>query len=189
MITLDRPTLTACALEDLTASALVVGVGTGPDGPVLLTDALPAEAATALEASFELLGVRGAEDEIHRLPGLGGVPVPLLVLAGVGGLDDDGEAADESLRRAAGAADYDAVVDGSVSRLRPVVLAAGTSIFGMLPLLPDAFFASMAVTIMGGLAFASVLTLLAVPVLYAILFRIRRPNAASAREIPSGATT
>ena len=93
------------------------------------------------------------------------------------------------LRRASGAADYDAVVDGSVSRLRPVVLAAGTTIFGMLPLLPDAFFASMAVTIMGGLAFASVLTLLAVPVLYAILFRIRRPNAASAREIPSGATT
>ncbi|MBN6751788.1 hypothetical protein, partial [Micrococcus luteus] len=38
MITLDRPTLTARALEDLTASALVVGVGTGPDGPVLLTD-------------------------------------------------------------------------------------------------------------------------------------------------------
>ncbi|MBD4582301.1 leucyl aminopeptidase, partial [Xanthomonas citri pv. citri] len=60
--------------------------------------------ATALEASFELLGVRGAEDEVHRLPGLGGVPVPLLVLAGVGGLDDDGEASDESLRRAAGAA-------------------------------------------------------------------------------------
>ena len=48
MITLDRPTLTARALEDLTASALVVGVGTGPDGPVLLTDALPAEAATPL---------------------------------------------------------------------------------------------------------------------------------------------
>ena len=67
VITLDRPTLTARALEDLTASALVVGVGTGPDGPVLLTDELPAEAATALEASFELLGVRGAEDEVHRL--------------------------------------------------------------------------------------------------------------------------
>ena len=43
----------------------------------------------------------------------------------------------------------------------------------MIPLLPDAFFASMAVTIMGGLAFASVLTLVAVPVLYALLFRIR----------------
>ena len=53
-----------------------------------------------------------------------------------------------------------------------MVLAAGTTIFGMIPLLPDAFFASMAVTIMGGLAFASVLTLVAVPVLYALFFRI-----------------
>ena len=75
-----------------------------------------------------------------------------------------------------GVADYKAVIDGSVSRLRPVVLAAGTTIFGMIPLLPDAFFASMAVTIMGGLAFASVLTLVAVPVLYALLFRIRPPK-------------
>ncbi|MFN3613807.1 MAG: efflux RND transporter permease subunit [Rubrimonas sp.] len=65
-----------------------------------------------------------------------------------------------------------AVVEASVSRLRPVVLAAGTTILGMIPLLPDAFFASMAVTIMGGLAFASVLTLVAVPVFYGLLFRI-----------------
>jgi len=65
------------------------------------------------------------------------------------------------------------VVDGSVSRLRPVVLAAGTTIMGMIPLLFDAFFASMAVTIMGGLAFASVLTLIAVPVIYALMFGIR----------------
>ncbi|MBN9890208.1 efflux RND transporter permease subunit [Salipiger abyssi] len=81
-------------------------------------------------------------------------------------------------QRADGKEDYRAVVEGSVSRLRPVVLAAGTTIFGMIPLLPDAFFASMAVTIMGGLAFASVLTLVAVPVLYALLFRIR-PSADS----------
>ena len=79
------------------------------------------------------------------------------------------------LQREEGSPDYKAVVDGSVSRLRPVVLAAGTTIFGMIPLLPDAFFASMAVTIMGGLAFASVLTLVAVPVLYALFFRIRPP--------------
>ena len=76
------------------------------------------------------------------------------------------------LQRSQGVPDYKAVIDGSVSRLRPVVLAAGTTIFGMIPLLPDAFFASMAVTIMGGLAFASVLTLVAVPVLYALFFRI-----------------
>jgi len=56
--------------------------------------------------------------------------------------------------------------------LRPVFLAAGTTILGMLPLLADAFFNSMAVTIMGGLAFASLLTLIAVPTLYAMLFHI-----------------
>ena len=76
-------------------------------------------------------------------------------------------------RIAAGEEGSAAVVGGSVSRLRPVVLAAGTTILGMLPLVGDAFFASMAVTIMGGLAFASVLTLLAVPVIYALMFGIR----------------
>ncbi|MBE0489428.1 MAG: efflux RND transporter permease subunit [Halomonas sp.] len=78
-------------------------------------------------------------------------------------------------RIAAGAQGVEAVVTGTVSRLRPVLLAAGTTIAGMIPLLADAFFASMAVTIMGGLAFASVLTLVVVPVIYALMFRIR-PN-------------
>jgi len=64
----------------------------------------------------------------------------------------------------------DAIVTACVSRLRPVVLAAGTTILGMIPLLSDAFFVSMAVTIMGGLAFASVLTLIAAPVLYRLFF-------------------
>ncbi|MCK6094952.1 leucyl aminopeptidase [Micrococcus sp. EYE_162] len=104
MIAQDRPSLTARTLEDVTASALVVGVGSGPDGPLLLTDALPAEAATALEASLELLGVRGGADEVHRLPGVGGSPVPLLVLVGVGPLDEEGGVSSEALRRAAGAA-------------------------------------------------------------------------------------
>ncbi|OAN90607.1 multidrug transporter AcrB [Marinobacter sp. EhC06] len=65
-----------------------------------------------------------------------------------------------------------ALVAACVSRLRPVLLAAGTTILGMLPLLTDAFFNSMAVTIMGGLAFASILTLIAVPVFYALFFNI-----------------
>ncbi len=65
----------------------------------------------------------------------------------------------------------DAIVQACVSRLRPVVLAAGTTILGMIPLLSDAFFVSMAVTIMGGLAFASILTLVAAPVLYRMFFR------------------
>jgi multidrug efflux pump subunit AcrB len=73
---------------------------------------------------------------------------------------------------------FGALVDASVSRLRPVVLAAGTTILGMVPLLRDAFFANMAVTIMGGLAFASVLTLVAVPVFYALFFTIRPPHEA-----------
>jgi multidrug efflux pump subunit AcrB len=63
------------------------------------------------------------------------------------------------------------IVEASTSRLRPVVLAAATTILGMLPLIWDAFFRSMAVTIMGGLAFASVLTLVAAPVFYYAFFR------------------
>ena len=73
------------------------------------------------------------------------------------------------LQRAADLPSGQAIVTASVSRLRPVVLAATTTILGMIPLLWDAFFASMAVTIMGGLAFASVLTLVAAPVFYATL--------------------
>ena len=68
---------------------------------------------------------------------------------------------------------YEAIIHASVSRIRPVFLAAGTTILGMLPLLNDAFFASMAVTIMGGLAFATILTLIAVPVFYALFFGIK----------------
>ncbi|WP_424930281.1 efflux RND transporter permease subunit [Amaricoccus tamworthensis] len=65
----------------------------------------------------------------------------------------------------------EAIVTASTSRLRPVFLAAATTILGMLPLLTDAFFQSMAATIMGGLAFASVLTLIAAPVFYFVMFR------------------
>jgi multidrug efflux pump subunit AcrB len=64
----------------------------------------------------------------------------------------------------------DAIVTASTSRLRPVILAAATTILGMIPLIWDAFFQSMAVTIMGGLAFASILTLVAAPVFYSVLF-------------------
>lgn len=65
----------------------------------------------------------------------------------------------------------EAIVSASTSRLRPVFLAAATTILGMLPLLSDAFFQSMAATIMGGLAFASILTLIAAPVLYYVFFK------------------
>jgi multidrug efflux pump subunit AcrB len=72
---------------------------------------------------------------------------------------------------------FDAIVDSSVSRLRPVAMAAVTTILGMIPLLQDAFFVAMAVTIMAGLAFATALTLIVVPVLYAIFFRAPYPEA------------
>ena len=77
---------------------------------------------------------------------------------------------------ASGKAPYQAVVDSGVSRLIPVSMAAMTTILGMLPLLQDAFFIAMAVTIMFGLGFATVLTLIVVPVLYTIFFKIPYGN-------------
>ena len=68
---------------------------------------------------------------------------------------------------------YTAILDSGVSRMRPVVLAAATTILGLIPLLPDVFFVNMAITMMAGLGFATVLTLLIVPTLYAILFGIK----------------
>jgi len=67
-----------------------------------------------------------------------------------------------------------AIIEASASRLRPVVMAAGTTVLGMVPLLFDPFFANMAVTIMGGLGFATLLTLLAVPCLYLLFMRVKR---------------
>lgn len=70
---------------------------------------------------------------------------------------------------------YEAVVHSAISRVRPVSMAAITTILGMIPLVFDAFFGSMAVTIMAGLGFATVLTLIVVPVMFAILFKIKSP--------------
>jgi multidrug efflux pump subunit AcrB len=67
----------------------------------------------------------------------------------------------------------DAVLESGVSRLQPVMMAALTTMMGMLPLFGDAFFVAMAVTIVFGLGFASILTLVFVPVLYATFFNIR----------------
>ena len=63
-----------------------------------------------------------------------------------------------------------AIIESGVSRLRPVAMAAATTALGMIPLLLDAFFIAMAVTIIGGLIFATVLTMIVVPTLYALFF-------------------
>jgi multidrug efflux pump subunit AcrB len=68
---------------------------------------------------------------------------------------------------------FQAIVDAAISRARPVIMAAGTTVLGMLPLLKDNFFVSMAVAIMVGLTFATVLTLIVVPTLYMLLYRVR----------------
>ena len=66
-----------------------------------------------------------------------------------------------------------AVMDASVSRMRPVCMAAVTTVLGMMPLVIDPFFQGMAVTVMGGLTFATVLTLILVPVFYVIFYRVK----------------
>ncbi|WP_372772810.1 efflux RND transporter permease subunit [Mangrovibacterium sp.] len=65
-----------------------------------------------------------------------------------------------------------AIVDATVSRVRPVVMASLTTILGMLPLLWDEMFSSMSIAIMFGLLFGTLITLLVVPVLYALFYRI-----------------
>ena len=71
---------------------------------------------------------------------------------------------------------YAAIVDAGVSRVRPVANASLTTVLGMLPLVADAFYSAMAVTIMCGLAFATVLTVIVIPVNYAIVFRVRKTS-------------
>ena len=65
-----------------------------------------------------------------------------------------------------GKAPFNAILDSGVSRCRPVMMAALTTVLGMVPLYFDVLFSAMAVTIMFGLSFATVLTLVVVPVLY-----------------------
>lgn len=70
---------------------------------------------------------------------------------------------------------YDALLTATRSRIVPVVMASGTTILGMLPLLFDAMFGAMAATIMGGLLVATLLTVCVLPVTYALFYNIRKP--------------
>jgi multidrug efflux pump subunit AcrB len=66
-----------------------------------------------------------------------------------------------------------ALINSSKSRMRPVMMASLTTILGMIPLIPDAMFGSLAVTIMGGLFVGTLITLIFIPVLYAMFFKIK----------------
>ena len=73
---------------------------------------------------------------------------------------------------------FDAVVDSAASRVRPVMMGSLTTVLGVIPLLFDAFFKSMAVVLVFGLTFATLLTLIVVPALYVIFFRIKKDERA-----------
>jgi multidrug efflux pump len=76
--------------------------------------------------------------------------------------------------RAAGVPAWDAIVESAVRRLRPIVLTAAAAVLAMIPLSRSVFWGPMAVAIMGGLIVATVLTLLALPAMYAAAFRVKR---------------
>ena len=80
-----------------------------------------------------------------------------------------------NVQTAAGNKPFTALLNSGTNRLMPVAMAASTTALGMLPLIVDAFFVSMAVTIIFGLMCATVLTMIVLPVFYAILFRIPSP--------------
>jgi multidrug efflux pump len=79
--------------------------------------------------------------------------------------------------RAKGVPTWDAIVEAAVRRCRPIILTAAAAVLAMIPLSRSVFWGPMAVAIMGGLIVATVLTLLALPAMYAAWFRVRREPA------------
>jgi multidrug efflux pump subunit AcrB len=78
--------------------------------------------------------------------------------------------------RASGVPAWEAIVESAVRRLRPIVLTAAAAVLAMIPLTRSVFWGPMAVAIMGGLIVATVLTLLALPAMYAAWFRVEKPS-------------
>lgn len=80
------------------------------------------------------------------------------------------------LQQSEGKDPYNAVIDSSLSRLMPVINSAATTILGLAPLLQDVFWKSMAITIMAGLTVGTIITMIVLPVLYTVFYRIKSPN-------------
>jgi multidrug efflux pump subunit AcrB len=74
----------------------------------------------------------------------------------------------------AGNQKYNALIDATISRTRPVLLTSVTTILGMMPLLTDPMYASMAVAIISGLLAGTLITLVFVPILYAVFYGVKR---------------
>jgi multidrug efflux pump subunit AcrB len=70
---------------------------------------------------------------------------------------------------------YTAIIESTINRTRPVIMASATTILGMLPLIFDPMYGSLAVTVIGGLTFGTIITLVLIPIFYAILFKIKNP--------------
>ncbi|MBV8578952.1 MAG: efflux RND transporter permease subunit, partial [Acetobacteraceae bacterium] len=85
--------------------------------------------------------------------------------------------------RAHGRHPWDAVVEATMHRFRPILLTAAAAILGMVPIAPTIFWGPMAYAIMGGLAVATLLTLVFLPALYVTWFRIKQPDAAACRSM------
>lgn len=90
---------------------------------------------------------------------------------------------------ASGMPRFDALVESAASRLRPVTMGAFTTVLGVIPLYFDAFFRSMTVVIVFGLSFATLITLLVTPVIYALLFGIKKTETAASSETLEEAAT
>ena len=82
---------------------------------------------------------------------------------------------------------WDAVIDATTNRLRPIVLTAAAAILGMIPIAPEVFWGPMAYAIIGGLAVATLLTLLFLPALYVAWFRVKEPPRERGAPVPEKA--
>ena len=78
--------------------------------------------------------------------------------------------------RAQGRDVWDAVVEATLSRFRPIMLTAVSTVLGLIPIAPTVFWGPMAFAIMGGLFVATLLTLLVLPVFYITLYRAQQPQ-------------
>ncbi len=80
---------------------------------------------------------------------------------------------------------WDAVVEATLSRFRPIMLTAISTVLGFIPIAPDVFWGPMAFAIMGGLFVATILTLIVLPAMYVTLFRIREPPPDVRTDVPA----